>query len=270
MQEDQVRSGCDVTEIHGNQHLVVADYFSCCIFERKLSNLMSFCVIEALKDIFCDVGSPDKLITDNAQYFVSEEFTKFMMDWSIQHLMSSPRFPHGNACAKKAVGIIKEQYTKCHDVKLGLLLMKTTPVSNQHHHFQAPVNAFFRCALKANLPIYHPNSNNVTCTLDAKNSAKIEIGDSPSKFQIDQDVWVKVDPNTKWMAGKITQILPNQSYMTELSDGHVFQRNQHHITKWQSCLKPSMNSEATPESHSYNLRSRKINKSVKWPDIPVE
>ena len=93
---------------------------------------------------------------------------------------------------------------------------------------------------------------------------------TPSKFQIDQDVWVKVDPNTKWMAGKISQILPNQSYKVELSDGCGFQRNQHHITKWQSCLKPSMNSEVVPESHSYNLRSRKNNKSVKWPDIPAE
>ena len=184
---------------------------------------MSFCVIEAPKDIFCDVGSPNKLITDNARYFVSEEFIKFMMDWSIQHLMSSPRFPHGNAHAEKAVGIVKELYTKCHDVKLGLLLLKTTPISNEYHRFQAPANAFFRHVRKTNLPIYHPNSShNVTCTLDAKNSAKIEIGDSLSKFQVDQDVWVKVDPNTKWMAGKITQILLNQSYMTELSDGHVF------------------------------------------------
>ena len=40
--------------------------------------------------------------------------------------------------------------------------------------------------------------------------------------------------------------------------------------KRQGCLKPSANSEATPESHSYNLRSRKNNKSVKWPDTPVE
>ena len=129
---------------------------------------------------------------------------------------------------------------------------------------------FFGHQLKANLPLYHPSSSQNTCTLDAKNSAGSDINDVPSKFQIDQDVWVKVDPNTKWMAGKITQILPNQSYMTELSDGCVFQRNQHHITKWQSCLKPSMNSEAAPESHSYNLRSRKINKSVKLPDTPAE
>ena len=59
-------SGCDVTDINGKQHLVLVDYFSCCIFERKLVNLTSLCVIEALKDIFCDLGSPDKIITDNA------------------------------------------------------------------------------------------------------------------------------------------------------------------------------------------------------------
>ena len=262
--------GCDITEIQGRQHIVVVDYFSCCIFERQLSNLTLLCVIEAIKDIFCDVGSPDKIITNNARYFVSEEFTNFMMDWSIQHLMSSPRFPHGNAHAKKAVGIVKELYAKCHDVKLGLLLLKTTPVTNGHHSYQAPANVFFGCQLKANLPLYHPSSSQNTCTIDAKNSAGSDINNVPSKFQVDQDVWVKVDPHTKWMAGKITQILPNQSYITRLLDGHVFHRNEHHIMKRQSCLKPSMDSEVTPESHSYNLRSRKIRKSVKWPDTPIE
>ena len=94
--------GCDVTDINGKQHLVLVDYFSCCIFERKLVNVTSLCVVKALKDIFCDLGSPDKF-----HYFVSEEFTKFTMDWSIQHVTSSPRFPHGNAHAEKAVGIVK-------------------------------------------------------------------------------------------------------------------------------------------------------------------
>ena len=194
--------GCDVTEIQGRQHIVVVDYFSCCIFERQLSNLTSLCVIEALKDIFCDVGSPDKIITDNACYFVSEEFTKFMMDWSIQNLMSSPRFPHGNAHAEKVVGIVKEMYAKCHDVKLGLLLLKTTPVTNGHHSYQAPANVFFGHQLKANLLLYHPSSSQNACTLDAENSAGSDIDNVPSKFQVDQDVWVKVDPHTKWMAGK--------------------------------------------------------------------
>ena len=46
-----------------------------------------------------------------------------------------------------------------------------------------------------------------------KKGAQAETGDVPSKYQLDQDVWVKVDPHTKWMAGKISQILPNQSYV---------------------------------------------------------
>ena len=193
--------GCDIAEIQGKQHIVMVDYSSCCIFERKLSNLTSFCVIEALKDIFCDVGSPDRFITDNAPYFVSEEFTKFMMDWSIHHITSSPRYPQGNGMAEKAVGIVKELYSKCDDVKLRLLLMKTTPVSNQHHRFQAPANVFFRRTLKANLPIYCQFD---TCSLGAENSAIVDMSDPPSKFQVIQDFWIKVDPHTKWMAGKIT------------------------------------------------------------------
>ena len=264
--------GCDITDINGKQHFILVDYFSCCIFERKLENLTSFCVIEALKDIFCDLGSPDKLITDNACYFVSEEFVKFTMDWSIQHVTSSPRFPHGNAHAKKAVGIMKQIYERCQDVKLGLLLLKTMSITNpgRDQSHTAPCNSFYGCTLKAHLPVYQSISAENTCTLDAENSAQIEIGDIPSKYYVDQDVWVKVDPHTKWMAGKISQILPNQSYVVELTDGHVFHRNQHHITKWQSCLKPSINSEVTSESHSYNLRPRKSVKHVQWPNYPTE
>ena len=36
--------GCDVTEIQGRQHIVVVDYFSCCIFERKLVKFTCYSV----------------------------------------------------------------------------------------------------------------------------------------------------------------------------------------------------------------------------------
>ena len=264
--------GCDVADINGKQHLVLVDYFSCCIFERKLANLTSLCVVDALKDIFCDLGSPDKLITDNACYFVSEEFTKFTMDWSIQHVTSSPRFPHGNAHAEKAVGIIKQIYERCQDVKLGLLLLKTMPITNQDRDqsHAAPCNSFYGHTLKAHLPIYQSLSAENTCTLGTKDSAKLEMGDVPSKYQLDQDVWVKVDPHTKWMAGKISHILPNQSYVVSLSDGHTFHQNEHHITRRLSCIKPRATSEANENSHSYNLRPRKTVKHVHWLDYPTE
>ena len=262
--------GCDGADINGKQHLVLVDYFSCCIFKRKVTNLTSLCVIKALKDIFCDLGSPDKLITDNAHYLVSEEFTKFTMDWSIQHVTSSPRFPHSNAHAEKAVGIIKQIYERCQDVKLGLLLLKKTPITNQSQSHVAPCNSFYGCTLKAHLPIYWSLSAKHTCTLEAEKGAQIETGDVPSKYQLDQDVWVKVDPHTKWMAGKISQILPNQSYVVNLSDGRTFHQNEHHITRRLSCLKPRTTSEADETSCSYNLRPRKVVKHVHWLDYPAE
>ena len=139
---------------------------------------------------------------------------------------------------------MKQIYERCQDVKLGLLLLKTTPITNQNQSHVAPCSSFYGCTLKAHLPIYHSINANSTCTLDAEKGAQIEIRDVPSKFQVDQDVWVKVDPHTKWMAGKISQILPNQSYVVKLADGHVFHRNQHHIIKSQGCLKPSADSQA--------------------------
>ena len=51
------------------------------------------------------------------------------MDWSICHITSSHRYPQGNTYAEKAVGMVKQLYEQCEDVKLGLLLLKTTPIT---------------------------------------------------------------------------------------------------------------------------------------------
>ena len=104
--------GIDVADIKGKPHLVCVDYKSCCIFECQLSTLHTSDIVNALKSIFCDVGAPDKIISDNAKYFVSQEFEEFTMQWAIQHVTSSPCFPHGNTHAEKAVHMVKQIYEK--------------------------------------------------------------------------------------------------------------------------------------------------------------
>ena len=133
------------------------------------------------------------------------------------------------------------------------------PITNQDRNQShgAPCNSFYGCTLKAHLSIYRSLSAENTCTLGTKDSAKLETGDVPSKYQLNQDVWLKVGPHTKWMAGKISQILPNQSHVVSLSDGCTFHWNEHHITRRLSCIKPRATNEADETSHSYNLRSRK-------------
>ena len=136
--------GIDVADIQGKHHLVCVDYKSCCIFECQLSTLHTTEIIKALKSIFCDIRAPDKIISDNAKYFVSDEFKHFMMQWSIQHITSSPRFPHVNAHVEKAVHIVKQIYKKADGVKLALLLLKTTPISNKSGTvYDVPASMFF-------------------------------------------------------------------------------------------------------------------------------
>ena len=138
------------------------------------------------------------------------------------------------------------------------------PITNQDRDqsHAAPCNSFYGHILKAHLPVYQLLSAENTCTLGTEDSAKLEMADVLSKYQLDQDVWVKVDLHTKWMAGKISQILPNHSYVVSLSDGCTFHCNEHHITRRLICIKPRATSEANENSHSYNLRPRKTVKHV--------
>ena len=106
-----------------------------------------------------------------------------------------------------AVHIVKQVYLKADDVKLALLLLKTTPIANNQTDEpiqDVPANRFFGRKIKAHIPIKHHK-----ILFNYGENATPEV---PSKCSIDQDVWNKLDPNTKWVPGKIEQVLPNQSY----------------------------------------------------------
>ena len=123
--------GIDIAEIWGKQHLVCMDYKSCCIFERELNGLHTTEVVRALKSIFCDVSAPDKIISDNARYFISEEFQEFTVQWSFNILHHHHDFLMAMPMLKRLVHIVKQIYQKANDIKLALLLLKCTPIANK-------------------------------------------------------------------------------------------------------------------------------------------
>ena len=115
-----------------------------------------------------------------------------MMKWSILHITSSPQFPDGNAHAEKAVHVVKQIYLKASDIKLALLMLKMMPIANNEKMIQGPpANLFFGNQLKAHLPIRHHKPMN---THSFGDSATSEV---PSKYDEGQDVWFKLDNNTK-------------------------------------------------------------------------
>ena len=116
--------GTDIGNIQGKPHVIVVDYFSFFIYERPLPDMTSDTVILALKTIFSEAGVPTILISDNGRQYCSEEFS---LQWSFVHKTASPYYPKGNAHTERAVGVIKEVYTKCgDDFLLGLLVHRAT------------------------------------------------------------------------------------------------------------------------------------------------
>ena len=69
------------------------------------------------------------MITDNGRQYCSEEFKEFILEWSFVHKTLSSYYPKGNSYAERAVGVVKEIYTKCKDnFLLGLLVHRSTPL----------------------------------------------------------------------------------------------------------------------------------------------
>ena len=177
------------------------------------------------------------------------------MQWAIQHITSSPHFPHSNDHMKNAVHVVKQIYEKAVDVKLALLLLKTTPIANKMGTiYDAPATMFYGRQVKAHVPIRRG------CQLQITSEENGGIPDVPSKYHESQLMWVKLDPHNKWMQGKIQQVLPNQSYNVSLTDGCIFRCNEHHITLWrpsQSETNKVQTEQTKCRQHSYNLRQRK-------------
>ena len=100
------------------------------------------------------------------------------------------------------------------------VLLKMTPIANKSGTIHdAPANWFFGRQLKAHLPILQCCKSLNTCIDNDNRGANPEI---PSKYGEGQSVWIKLDPNTKWVPGKIDQVLLNQSYIVLLHDGRSF------------------------------------------------
>ena len=147
--------GIDVAEIQGRQHLVCVDYKSCCIFERELNGLHTTEVVKALKSIFCDVSAPDKIISDNAGTSYLRSSKSLLCSGQFNTLCHHPDSLMEMLMLKRQVHIVKQIYQKANDIKLALLLLKCTPISNKSgRSHDAPANVFFGRQLKAHLPMF--------------------------------------------------------------------------------------------------------------------
>ena len=175
--------------------------------------------------MFSDSGVPTTLVMDNVTCFASKEFTEFARDWNFIHIMSSPSYPKGNAHAEKAIGMVKQVYTRCTDPLFGMLVLKTVPLLDVK---ESPDKLFFGCVLNTNLP----KVEMVHKLYEDRYINQDDSGDLPSSrnFAENDPVWVKISEHLPWRPGIIVKVCDNQLFDVQVDD-KTYCCNTHHLTR---------------------------------------
>ena len=144
--------GTDLFEFDSKVYIVLVDSYSGFFDFEVLKDTTSKSVIDFLKRQFSIHGSPSYVLSDNASYYISQEFQKFAQEWSFQHVTSSPNFPQSNGLAERGVRSAKSLLSKCQkdntDVYYALLLLRNVPRDNT---LKSPVERLF--SRKTNIPL---------------------------------------------------------------------------------------------------------------------
>ena len=96
----------------GHMFLVIVDAFSKRLDVYVSNSATTNTTLENLQRCFAIHGLPKKIVSDNADVFVGEEFQTFMSRLGIQHITTSPKHPSSNGLAERCVRIFKEGMKK--------------------------------------------------------------------------------------------------------------------------------------------------------------
>ena len=135
------------------EFLVITDYYSRYFEVTQISNTRSSTIIHQMKAIFSRHGIPQRVVSDNAPYYTSQEFKEFIQGWDIDHTTSSPHYPQSNGLAEKSVQTIKKIFSKAKadkkDPYIGLLEYRATPLDIGY----SPSELLFGRQLRSVLPV---------------------------------------------------------------------------------------------------------------------
>lgn len=85
----------DLFEINGHQYLL--QYSKYPVVDEMSMPVSSQAVTQKMQTYMSLFGRPDEILTDNGPQYTGQAFKKFVTDWGIKHITSSPHYPMGSS-----------------------------------------------------------------------------------------------------------------------------------------------------------------------------
>ena len=224
-----LKLGADFFEIDGETYLLIVDYTSGYIDEKKVRSPNAKETIQFCKETFARFGIPMEFVSDNATVFTSSEFREFAKQWDITLTTSSPEYPQSNGMAERSVQILKNLKKKSKedgsDYYLALLNFRNTDKKKAPSPAKLLMSRNLRNKLPTNLkslkpqvvgkpkdqPNTHPERKNLT-----------EL----SENQTVRMRW----RNNMWKDAVVVRKLKEpRSYLVRSTDGGEYRRNRIHL-----------------------------------------
>ena len=229
--------GVDLFSLESKSYLMIVDYLSKWPVVRQLNNATtSNTITQMLKEVFSELGIPEKIISDNGPQFTSTHFRAFCNDLHIEHSTSSPMHSSGNGQVERTIGTVKSMMKKCgeSDWWKGLLAIRNTPVGDG---LPSPSELLQGRILRDKLPVdtnkYKVNSYDLEQvraklgTIKSKDKYYHDRHSGPEKAMLGQGQQVYFRSQSQgWIKGKVVSIVSDRSYIVESPGGNRFRRNR--------------------------------------------
>lgn len=144
----------DLFTWNNEEYMVLVDAYTRWFEIDLLPNTKSITIIRKMKVHFSRFGICEKLKTDGAAYFTSEQFHQYCKDWGITHEVSSPTHASSNGLAEVYVKVAKRILQKAkdddRDPYLPLLQYRNSPLKSCGD--LTPAQLMFSRRLRSMLP----------------------------------------------------------------------------------------------------------------------
>lgn len=258
--------GSDLFEFNDKNYLITVDYYSNFFEVDRIEDKTTKSVIPKLKAHLARHGICDELMTDNGAPYNSLEFEKFMKDYDIEHVTSSPTYAQSNGKAENAVKTAKRIMRKAledrTDVYLALLDFRNTPGEGLQ---SSPAQRLFGRRTKTLLPtsskLLEPKivKGVKSKLMDRKAKQTKHYNRSAKELSsLKNGEVVRIKPvgrSRYWVKARVEDQLDIRSYQVRTEDGRVFRRNRKHLRSSNEQFNSPGNVDVFPRASS-NVQPR--------------